>query len=650
MERNEIIGLYRQYLNRDPSEDAIQNALQSGVTFEQLQEQILQSPEYIEGPPLPQVSQLGQIGRDIALDARADRPSTADLAYALTTGTELVLPEYQVAGLDPMATGAFEEFQANRGTYKPFLEQGAESTMQGIGALGEALGGTRELAGQIAGEITPGQEALIRAAGGVEAAAMSSDPATRLAADELMASSRRLGELAQVADTRLMEAAAGARDVAAETTGRARGLAEPLQRSVAESTSGARGIASLGQVGADVAAQRARMSTAEAQRALQAASEFGLGAAQEGIAGLRGSTAMYSPDMIAPYMSSYEDAAVQQALADIARQGQLQEQRVRDEAVQAGAYGGSRQAVAEQELARNVLEQQGRTAAQMRAQGYESAAARSQDAFERAMGRQQQASQLTGQLGQMGAGAAASAAQSGGQLGLSAEQLAQSSALQGAQLGMTAEQFASANAQAIAQTGLNIEQLAAQTGLSAQELAGNFATQSAQIGLSAEELRQAAAVQQAQLAQQQAQIGMQGAQQAGNLGLQSANLGLSGIQAGLGAQQQAAGIGQGIASLGQQAANMGGQAQQYQLQDLSTSMQMGQMQQAQTQAELDAQRLNEYQQAMLPYQQLAFQADIIGGAPTGITSTMSQPIQTPSMLSQIGGLGLTALNIAKVLP
>ena len=68
--------------------------------------------------------------------------------------------------------------------------------------------------------------------------------------------------------------------------------------------------------------------------------------------------------------------------------------------------------------------------------------------------------------------------------------------------------------------------------------------------------------------------------------------------------------------------------------------QMGQQQQAQRQAQLDAQRMTQQQQQMLPYQQLAFASDIITGAPTGITSIMSQP--GPSPASQIGGLALGA--------
>lgn len=676
MNREDVIAAYRQYLGRDPeSEDVIQAAIQSGMSAQEFRQQVANSPEAATNP-----SNLGDIGTRIPLRVGEDMPALADYAYTLATGTNLDLPEYRTADFSPDQLAAFEQFRGNQGVYQPFLSQGAESTMQGIGALGEALSGTRQVASGIPAQVELGQGAVSQsaqdlmrfaasgagsaeeAAVAIQEAARSSDPATRRAAEELLASSGRLGGIASLAEGRLLDAGAGARDVATSAAENSRALFSPLQGNLIGTSAGARGAAVGGAAGADVAAQRAREAALAAQGGLREAASFGLGAAEQGIAGLAGSEGMYSPDMIAPFMNTYEDAAVQQALADIARQGELQEDQLAAQAVAAGAYGGSRQAVAEQELVRNVMEQQGRTAAQMRNQGFESAAARSQAAFEDAMRRQQQASQLTGQLGQAGAGTALSAAQSGGQLGLTAEQIAQSSALQGAQLGMSAEQFASANAQAIAQTGLSIEQLAAQTGLSAEEMAGRFATEAAQIGMSAEQQRQNAAIQQAQLAQSQAQLGMrgaesagqlglqgaqlgmQGAEQAGNLGLQSANLGLSGIQAGLGAQQQAAGIGQGIAGLGQQAASMGAQAQGMQAQDLSTLMQMGSLQQGQRQAQLETDRMNQYQDIMAPYQQLGMAYDFLSGAPTGSVSTMQQPVQSPSLLSQIAGFGVFGLG------
>ena len=138
---------------------------------------------------------------------------------------------------------------------------------------------------------------------------------------------------------------------------------------------------------------------------------------------------------------------------------------------------------------------------------------------------------------------------------------------------------------------------------------------------------------------------MQGAEAAGNLGLQSSQLGLSGISAGLGAQQQAAGIGQGIAGLGQQQLGFGQAAQALANQDVSTLMQTGGMQQAHRQAILDTNRMNEYSQMMVPYQQLAFASDIITGAPSGVTSTMMQP--GPNPVLQGLGLGLAGYGLLR---
>lgn len=121
---------------------------------------------------------------------------------------------------------------------------------------------------------------------------------------------------------------------------------------------------------------------------------------RSGVASLGGTTAAFNPASVQPFMNQFENAAVQQALSDIARQGQIAQQSVAAQAVGSGAFGGSRSAIAEQELQRNIMEQQARTAAQMRAAGFESAAQRAQAAFEAQQGRGQQAAQLAGALGQ----------------------------------------------------------------------------------------------------------------------------------------------------------------------------------------------------------------------------------------------------------
>ena len=84
----------------------------------------------------------------------------------------------------------------------------------------------------------------------------------------------------------------------------------------------------------------------------------------------------------------FEEQVVQRSLGDIARQAGLQQQGLAARAVGSGAFGGSRQAVAEQELFRNALEQMGRTSGQLRQAG-----------FDAAMARRLQEAQLMGNLG-----------------------------------------------------------------------------------------------------------------------------------------------------------------------------------------------------------------------------------------------------------
>jgi hypothetical protein len=94
------------------------------------------------------------------------------------------------------------------------------------------------------------------------------------------------------------------------------------------------------------------------------------------------------PGGAAQFYNPYENQAVQQAMQDINRAGQMQQQQLGAQAIGQGAFGGSRAAVAGAEIGRNVLEQQGRTAAGMRQAGY----AQAQQAA-------QQAAQQYGQLG-----------------------------------------------------------------------------------------------------------------------------------------------------------------------------------------------------------------------------------------------------------
>ena len=136
------------------------------------------------------------------------------------------------------------------------------------------------------------------------------------------------------------------------------------------------------------------------------------------------------------------------------------------------------------------------------------------------------------------------------------------------------------------------------------------------------------------------QIGLQGLQQAGNLygqGMTGAQIGLQGV----GAQQA------GYAGANQAAQNLGqlGQTQFAQQQAITNDMQRaGAVQQAQQQQGLDVDYQNYLNQKNYPYQQLAFQSDMLRGLPLTQQST-SMYQAPPNLASQAGGLGMTALGV-----
>lgn len=109
----------------------------------------------------------------------------------------------------------------------------------------------------------------------------------------------------------------------------------------------------------------------------------------DAVAAFQQTTGRFDPSSVSEFMNPFEDAAVAQALADIRREGEIAQQGVDKAAVDAGAFGGSRAQIASSELGRNVLEQQARTAGEMRRAGFESAAERARAAFEAQQARRQ---------------------------------------------------------------------------------------------------------------------------------------------------------------------------------------------------------------------------------------------------------------------
>ena len=168
--------------------------------------------------------------------------------------------------------------------------------------------------------------------------------------------------------------------------------------------------------------------------------DMGMTSAQQGITGLSGLSQEYDPTSYQSYMDPYESAVVQQAMSDIQRQGDIQQRGAAAQAVGAGAFGGSRQGLQQAEINRNILDSQARTAGQLRSQGFGTAQQQAQNAFEQARARQAQQSQLTGQLGQMGATSGLQYGQQAGQLGLAGQELTGNLGLNLAQQGIAGAQ------------------------------------------------------------------------------------------------------------------------------------------------------------------------------------------------------------------
>ena len=160
------------------------------------------------------------------------------------------------------------------------------------------------------------------------------------------------------------------------------------------------------------------------------------GAYDQGIASIAGSTAQYDPRGQIQYAADgkpmldeldrpirkggYKDFydpfvedVIDSTYADIDRAGSLENMSQRGASVGSGAFGGSRQAIQESELTRNIIDQKARTGSQLRSAAYTGAQNQAQSAFENQQKRGQNAGQLFQGLG-TGIGALGEAAQSMG--------------------------------------------------------------------------------------------------------------------------------------------------------------------------------------------------------------------------------------------
>ena len=136
----------------------------------------------------------------------------------------------------------------------------------------------------------------------------------------------------------------------------------------------------------------------------------------EGITATRGAGRMFAPtaEGIQAYMDPYQQTVTRQALAELDRQAQLQQQGLDAQAVSAGAFGTERAGIQSAEMARNLQDIKSRRIFEDLSRNFQQAQQTAQTSFEAQQGRQfnigQQLAALGGQqagLGQLQQGLAA---------------------------------------------------------------------------------------------------------------------------------------------------------------------------------------------------------------------------------------------------
>lgn len=193
------------------------------------------------------------------------------------------------------------------------------------------------------------------------------------------------------------------------------------------------------------------------------------------------------------YMNPYRSQVIDTTMDALDRQRQIQQQQNAASAVNAGAFGGSRQGVVEAETNRAFADQAAQTMASLNAQGFDTAASLQQADADRALQAQlanqgmdqsttQQALNLSGQFGLANQDAALNAALANQGVDLSVGQLntqnAQQAAVQNAANNLAAQQNNQASALQAALANQSTD-LAAQQSNQASSLEASLANQMA---------------------------------------------------------------------------------------------------------------------------------------------------------------------------
>ena len=140
--------------------------------------------------------------------------------------------------------------------------------------------------------------------------------------------------------------------------------------------------------------------------AAQQAVGTGMSTAGQGIPSLQAAQGQYDPSAsnYQQFFNKYQADVTKEALKQIDEQAAMQRNQLQDQAQQAGAFGGSRQAVQEAELDKNILDIKSRRVFQDLAQNFQQAQDKAIGTYESAAGRRLQAAPAFAQIGQTQAG------------------------------------------------------------------------------------------------------------------------------------------------------------------------------------------------------------------------------------------------------
>ena len=261
------------------------------------------------------IQQTQDIGGALAGFARQGEQFLPGIAAAAQQGGEIAGQAGQFTGVQQGAVTGAQNIAGQAGQILP--------SMQG------ALAGAQNIAGQ-AGQFIPVQEQALSAAQGIAGQAGQYTPAFGSALGASQGLSAQAGQF--------LPMQAGAAQAAQGIAGQAGGITPIGQRAA--------------QIGQNIAG-------------------VGTGILPTTLTGTAGLAQAFPGVNIGAYMNPYTEAVLQPALEDLAERAQIQQNALNSRAAMTGSFGGSRNALAQQQFERDLLRETGRLSAQERAKAFD---------------------------------------------------------------------------------------------------------------------------------------------------------------------------------------------------------------------------------------------------------------------------------------